>query len=471
MSCKSEQPSNTVKITVQAIGSKGQVVAIKSTNMLSVESITLKETKLDSLGLAKLEFDLPNTQFVQIQVGEKTNPLLLSPSDDLDITLDLKDTDSKPIFKGKAAEASNYLNQSNLINQKFERSGGKFIFELDPAGYAKRSDSLSTAYLTLHKAFLDTTKIDKSVCSLLENRNRMYVLFQKQNYVLATFNEVKDSIEIPLFFRHTNHEIPSDTNFLKSQMGEYALVLQLMTITQNIEQYKGKTPKQIEELEGSFPLENDKKISNSNYVQPIKEFLLAKNINYWVATLGVKPSVRQIYKNFMANCTTKTYLADVNENYNKYDSLSAGRKAPIFTGTTPNGKKVSLADFKGKIVFIDVWATWCGPCKEQLPKTRIIENKYKGNNQVAFVYVSVDNNIEDWKKLLKKEKDFNGIQIHDPFDNKHQSIWEKYLVWGIPRYILIDQEGKIINSNAPRPSSGKVEALIDQYLVKTKPNS
>ena len=58
-SCKSEQPSNKVKITVKATNSKGQAVAIKSMNMLSGESITLKESKLDSSGLAKLEFDLP----------------------------------------------------------------------------------------------------------------------------------------------------------------------------------------------------------------------------------------------------------------------------------------------------------------------------------------------------------------------------------------------------------------------------
>ena len=463
-SCKSEQPSNKVKITVKATNSKGQAVAIKSMNMLSSESITLKESKLDSSGLAKLEFDLPNTQFVQIQIGEKTNPLLLSPSDDLDITLDFKNTDSKPIFKGKAAEASNYLNQSNLITQKFERSGGKYIFELDPAGYKKRSDSLSNAYLTLHKAFLDTTKIDKSICSLLEKGNKVSMLWRKQNYTFAMFREVEDTTKIPAFFRNIYAEIPLDSNLLKSNMGEYELVMRLLTVTKNNELYAKKSQQDAEIKRNTICVKNEADILKENCSQPVKELLLAKNFDYWVKALGVTPTTKRVYENFIKFSKSSQYSNTVQKIYTKFDSLSTGKPAPDIIGLSPTGDKVALSDFKDKMVFIDVWATWCGPCREELPKTRMIERKYKGNNQVVFMYVSVDNNTEAWRTLLKKDKSFSGIQINDPRDGKHKSIGEKYMIGGIPRYILIDQKGNIINSFAPKPSSGKVEALIDQQL-------
>jgi thiol-disulfide isomerase/thioredoxin len=251
-------------------------------------------------------------------------------------------------------------------------------------------------------------------------------------------------------------------------MGEYAQALQIFTFDRNGHFYKGKTDKEIELLERSFPLENETKIKKGNYSSKIEDFLLAKNINHWIATFGITPATKQIYENFIGRCKSQEYLTTVKSIYQKYDALTKGKPAPDIIGTTLEGKNIALSNFKGKVVYIDVWATWCGPCRKELPKTRMIEKKYQSNNQVVFMYVSVDEDITAWKALLKKDKNFTGVQVHDAPDNKHQSVWEKYLVWGIPRYILIDQNGKIVNSVAPRPSSGEVEKLIDSLLVIQK---
>lgn len=241
--------------------------------------------------------------------------------------------------------------------------------------------------------------------------------------------------------------------------------------TQNNELLKGKNPKEREKMADILPILGEEKIKNDNYSTEMQDFLLAENLNYWIPTSGITTSTKKVYKNFVNTSKSEEYLNSLKTIYAKYDLLTEGKPAPEITGITPEGKKVSLTDFKGKIVYVDVWATWCVPCREELPKTRMIEKKYQDNGNVVFMYVSVDENVASWKALIEKDKSFKGVQINDAPSEKHKDILQRYLIWGIPNYILIDQEGNIISSKAPRPSSGKVETLIDQYIAKKKPIS
>ncbi len=455
----SPKKGNT-KITFYVANGKGQTILVATTNMVTIGADTLAITKTDSLGNASAAFDLSKPVFVFCKIDERYTQLFLSPDDDLQIFIDSTNTR----YKGTGAEAANYLNQSNKIRQRFEQTGGNFFYDLDSSSFIKRYDSLNHSYSAFHKAFLDTTKINNEVCYLFENRNKLNSFSIKQNYAMAVYDAVEKEAAIPKFFRNIDDEIPFNSSFLESKMGEYAQVLQLFTFGQNNELYKGKNINSLDSLEATFPLEHEIQIINSIYPDFIKELLLAKNINYWIATLGVTVSTKQIYENFVKDSKYKEYMATVKNNYQKYDAITEGKPAPNIVGTTLEGKSVSLTDLKGKVVYIDVWATWCGPCREALPKTRLIEKKYKGNNKVAFIYLSTDQDIESWKTLLKKDKSFAGIQLHDEPDKNKKTVTENYLIWGIPRYLLIGSDGKIVNSFAPAPSSGKVENLVNQLL-------
>lgn len=129
--------------------------------------------------------------------------------------------------------------------------------------------------------------------------------------------------------------------------------------------------------------------------------------------------------------------------------LKAGDPAPNFKHKDINGKEVSLSDFAGKYVYLDVWASWCGPCKGEIPYLKEVENKMHGKN-IVFVSVSVDKNIEDWKKIVV-EKEMSGIQLHIGGD------WTISTAFGInyiPRFILIGPDGKVVDANMIRPSKG-----------------
>ena len=145
----------------------------------------------------------------------------------------------------------------------------------------------------------------------------------------------------------------------------------------------------------------------------------------------------------------------------QWEGLKAGCISPSFTATDINGKQVSLSSLKGKYVYIDVWATWCGPCRGELPYMTKLEEQYAGKD-IHFVGLSCDSNKSAWEKRIQKG-DMKGIQLHL---GTNSDFMQKYIIKGIPRFILLDREGKIVNANAPRPSDPKTSQFFEQLLEK-----
>lgn len=150
----------------------------------------------------------------------------------------------------------------------------------------------------------------------------------------------------------------------------------------------------------------------------------------------------------------------------KSDSISLGKgsSSPVFTGyENYNGGTTSLEDFKGKYVYIDVWATWCSICIQEIPYLKIIETAYQYKN-VAFVSISVDKqkDYDKWRKMVEK-KELTGTQLFSRNSWESKFIKE-YKIESTPRFILIDPKGNIISHDAPRPSEEKLIDLLDSLL-------
>jgi thiol-disulfide isomerase/thioredoxin len=122
----------------------------------------------------------------------------------------------------------------------------------------------------------------------------------------------------------------------------------------------------------------------------------------------------------------------------------------------------ALAEFKGKVVYIDFWATWCGPCKAEFPFSRELHKKF-ADKKVVFLYISMDQDENSWKRGVNKFK-LPGYHFY-PTEAQREAIYYKYQVEGIPRYMLVDKKGNIVNPMAPRPSQADMtEAQIASLL-------
>lgn len=144
--------------------------------------------------------------------------------------------------------------------------------------------------------------------------------------------------------------------------------------------------------------------------------------------------------------------------YQQLVKLKKGTPSPAFVDyVNHKGGTNSLKDYQGKYVYIDLWATWCGNCFNEMPYQKELERAYEGKN-IIFVSISLDKDAKEWSKVIQ-EKKLGGVQllVKQPEGN----FIKEYAVNGIPRYIFLDPEGKIIAYSAPRPSDKeKLEALF-----------
>jgi thiol-disulfide isomerase/thioredoxin len=172
-----------------------------------------------------------------------------------------------------------------------------------------------------------------------------------------------------------------------------------------------------------------------------------------------------LYEEFGAQCPYPDIAQLVKKKYEHLEGMLEGNPAPDFTLRDVNGKMVSLKDLRGKYVYIDFWATWCGPCIKEIPSLKIIEKEYHRKN-IHFVSISYDkaSDHSKWKTYVI-DNQLTGIQLIA--DESMHALYNKtFNIDLIPRFILLDPEGKITSGNAPRPSSPKLRELLDKAGVK-----
>lgn len=141
--------------------------------------------------------------------------------------------------------------------------------------------------------------------------------------------------------------------------------------------------------------------------------------------------------------------------------LQVGQDAPLFSLPNEQGKIYHLADLKGKVIYIDLWASWCAPCRAEVPNFKKLQNKFKGNDQVAFIGIAVYDAKNNWRTALSEDKP-DWLQLYDTTG----SLAKSYVASAIPKYILIDKNGKVLNLNAPGPGDHSIEQLIKNEIDK-----
>ncbi|MGY0392345.1 TlpA family protein disulfide reductase [Bizionia sp. KMM 8389] len=174
----------------------------------------------------------------------------------------------------------------------------------------------------------------------------------------------------------------------------------------------------------------------------------------------------------------KSYKSYIKESIDLKNEFPKGSVSPTFDNyINYDGSKTSLADLSGKYVYVDVWATWCGPCKVEIPFLKQLEEDYREKN-IHFVSLSIDDGSgypgdtpdikaelakKGWQEMIAKQE-LSGIQILAPNGWKSDFI-RAYRINGIPRFILIDPEGKVVSPDAPRPSSDELITLFNELGI------
>lgn len=133
-----------------------------------------------------------------------------------------------------------------------------------------------------------------------------------------------------------------------------------------------------------------------------------------------------------------------------------------FTLKNMQGQTVSLSDYKGKVVYIDYWASWCMPCLIEINHAKKLKQHFEGVEDLVFLYVSIDKDEQRWKNMIAK-KDIKGEHLIS-LEGKEDDLLERFNITSIPRFMLVNKAGKIVDYNAKPPSDERVVNDIKELL-------
>ena len=208
---------------------------------------------------------------------------------------------------------------------------------------------------------------------------------------------------------------------------------------------------------------------NTTYQGKAKELALYKQMRSAIAQGNSFEEINDYKKRFhpyISNFKNEFYKKSIENRFEEKEAelvrTQVGKPAPKFILQSNAGDTYSLEDFKNKVVYLDLWASWCGPCRAETPSFKKLYSKYKNDNRIVFVSIAVIDGRNEWEKALEEDKP-DWLQLLD----KEGVVWKSYVANTIPKFIIIDKQGNILNFNAPRPSSGEeIEKLLNQEISK-----
>lgn len=172
--------------------------------------------------------------------------------------------------------------------------------------------------------------------------------------------------------------------------------------------------------------------------------------------------------------TQKQINDEMDRKIKMLESLSKGSTAPIGILLSQDSAIITTDIYTGKLLIINFWATWCGPCVDQMPNFKAFERKYE-NESIEFISVSIDEEFSYWKDYIAENNEATddywfGRKETDPFFtfmfSQMQINGESMIVIGLPKYVIISPDGKIINLKAPKPVDPMFEIEIERLIQK-----
>lgn len=367
------------------------------------------------------------------------NTLYLTPGDDL--TVKITQSNSEAEFSGKGAEVNIYM------KKRLFPKGGSFL----EAGSNIKKDFATTKVTIDSLAAIRYAELDKLTASdefksLEKARITADVINSYISYgsYSRMFNGIKDETEYKAKWNEFSQTLapllnPLYKEIVDEKMLDVAVVrdvLSYATESAGAAWFEGITlPERTKELYAC-----DEKVSELRREASQK---VVNDVNTYLKNVKNKDFADELYAK----------IAQVGK-------LLPGQTAPDLVLQDVDGNTRKLSDFKGKMIFVDLWATWCGPCIQESPAFEALGKKY-ANEEIVFLPVSTDNNTKIWLSYLKAHK-----KELTQYFSQDKALKNDWAIFYIPRFILIDKNFKIVDAYAPRPSSDEINALIDATLKK-----
>lgn len=378
------------------------------------------------------------------------NTLYLTPGDDLEVFI--TETNHEATFRGIGAEANNYM------KKRLFPKGGSFL----EAGHNTRADFATTKLLVDSLAAVRKAELDglKDVSPEFRKMESARIVADVVNSYISYASYGKEfRVDWQAFQKAT----PEEQEAIQKQLREL-----------QDGHFKAIAP----ELNRMYRELTDTLLLNVAVVRDVLSYFDGDKYG-WFEGIVLPERTRELYEaygrvenlrkevtattvgeanKFIAGAKNRDIATEVKHKTDQAGKLVEGQPAIDIVIEDIDGNVKHLSDFRGKAIYLDFWATWCGPCIQESPAFEALSKKYEGKN-IVFIPVSTDARRATWLSYLKSHhKELPQYISHD------EALKQEWCIMYIPRFILIDKDFKIVNAYAPRPSEEEITALLDSVL-------
>lgn len=413
---------------------------------------TLKQQiPIDSLGNFKGLVEVETDGYYFFQVGQSYTTVRFKKGQNVHVSIDASDFFKSIIYSGDLKKENNYnVSKSKLRANLVGDTKEYFVVPLNDflPKIEKTRDTLFSLLANSELSQKDTE---------LEKRLIKYEYLQTYNNYKKFYN----------YHKKVDPVLPDDY---------FDPILGMNTDDDEIFRYSRAYRNLIIEnfrLSSKIALSKDTSLTIIDFVKNKISDLKSADIREQIASMLIREikeeneNIDNDYDKIMTLLASDRMKEKLTLRYKSAITTTSGTASVDFNYENFDGGSISLHELRGKLLYIDVWATWCGPCIKEMPALKELVKEY-AKKDIEFVSISIDgkNDYDKWKKMVP-EKNVGGIQLYDA-EGLDSDFMKAFSVSLIPRFMMIDSEGKIITAKAPRPSSKDVRKFIDSHLDKPK---
>lgn len=410
----------------------------------------------DESGSHRLTLELAGPVFAAVRAGRAEVPLFLEPGDELSIRAESDRLPATISFEGIGSENNRFLAAYYRQVEPFagRRIAASLSGQLNPQAFLLVNDSLAG----IRQAFLNDWP--EALSPAFREHFQARFTYEKYTYLLDYLLMVSrrdpqagplpdgfhDVLTRPGLFDDTWVEHPFYTDFLMAYLN----------YTRQVKAREADPPPATGNRGNYFLAAEVLDGLGRDFIQAL---MLGRELTYgeWAAALD-------LYEAYQDGPADPLYKARMQAVYERLQALTSGNPAPAFTMTDMEGKQVSLSDFLGKVVLVDFWATWCGPCMREMPYMLKLKETFAGEEDLVFMYISIDTDEQAWRQTVER-MNITGVHFNTP--GRERGVPPLYQVKYIPSFFVIGRDGKIFDNRPPMPASGGMAAVLQAALDET----